>query len=141
LVSWQHIATAAASPPDWRLGHAMAFDPQSGRVILFGGAFLRWQFWPTPTTFYNDTWAYDGSSKKWIELVPNGSTTAPSARWGHAMALHSASGFVILHGGNETWPFSPEQKWQSDAYRWNGTTWLPLPGTSSERHQHALADD
>jgi hypothetical protein len=82
----------------------MAFDAKSGKVLLFGGAYLSWQATNgSVEPFYNDTWAYEASptQKKWVQLHADNPNAVPSQRWGHAMALHSKSGFVVLHGGDE----------------------------------------
>jgi hypothetical protein len=105
----------------WRLGPsapagltprgsvAMAYDPDIGKIVLFGGAGSEW---PMPA----DTWLYDGSS--WS---PGPSTPpAMSARTGASMAYDAALHKVVLFGGsgivglNDTWLF-------------DGSSWSPGP--------------
>src|SRR2546426_590310 len=84
-----------------RAGHAMAYDSQSDRVILFGGSGIGGS--------RNDTWAYDLGTNKWTQMNP---VLKPSARYAHAMAYDSQSDRVILFGGqsgvsflNDTWTY------------------------------------
>jgi hypothetical protein len=65
---WRQLKPVT-SPPGRTFG-AMAFDPDSQRVLLFGGGA------PNSDPGRNDTWAWDGST--WMELrptdIPNGRT-------------------------------------------------------------------
>jgi hypothetical protein len=81
----------------------MAFDPSGQRVLLFGGADRF--FSPLPL---GDTWSFDGVV--WQQHV---TSTAPSARYYHAMVTDPLRGRVLLFGGadgpslsDETWAFA-----------------------------------
>ena len=67
-----------------RRGHAMAWDPVSGRVISFGGN--------QGASYSNELWAWDGVV--WTQRCTASPclATKPSARSAHAMA-HAASAF------------------------------------------------
>ena len=56
----------------------MAYDPTTGRTILFGGATGPW----AGEDVHADTWAFDAGRGRRTELVPN-ATPSPHA-W-HAM--------------------------------------------------------
>ncbi len=91
--------------PSARVYHSMAFDPVSGKVILFGG------FGGAPD-FLFDTWAYDPSANTWTQLHPSGSV--PPARDLSAMAYDPPTAKMILFGGlgtggdlNDTWAYDP----------------------------------
>src|SRR6187549_3658789 len=58
--------------PSARWGHAMAYDVDSQRIVLFGGRGI--------AGLLGDTWEWDGSA--WAQRI-NG----PPARAGHAMAF------------------------------------------------------
>ncbi|MEE9174342.1 MAG: kelch repeat-containing protein [Thermoplasmata archaeon] len=99
--------------------HAMAYDSQSDRVILFGGDVGQ-------VVLGDDTWAYNLSANTWTEMTP---VLSPSPRWFHTMAYDSESDRVILFGGivepqgdgiasNETW-----------AYDYDTNTWSDLNPT------------
>src|SRR5207249_318598 len=76
--TWTDMAPAT-SPPG-RYLHAMAYDSQSDRVILFGG-----------DGGYNDTGAYEFDAETWTGTPPT-ATPAPLVR--HALAYESAADSV-----------------------------------------------
>ena len=87
--------------PSARYRHAMAYDRQADRVILYGGQ--------TRQPYQNDTWAYDFNTDTWTNL-----TTArnPGPRpSGSFMAYDSRAGRIILFeefagaGMSSTWGF------------------------------------
>jgi len=111
-------AWARISPdvrPLGRTGHAMSYDRESDRVILFGGS--RGQ----PT---DETWAFDFNANAWRLMGP---VAAPSPRVLHSMAYDNRSDRIILFGGTvefigggvvfyfETW-----------AYDTNAETWTNM---------------
>jgi N-acetylneuraminic acid mutarotase len=82
----------------------MAYDPTSGRVILFGGG--------DGEAEYNDTWAYALVENTLTELHPAGDL--PRVRRFHAMVYDPDNGQVILFGGvseqeplSDTWAYDP----------------------------------
>jgi len=100
-------AWASRSPsnaPSSRMGHAMAYDAQADRVVLFGGL--------TAGGPDGGTWTYSFDSNVWTDMAP---ATAPRARWNHSMAYDARAGRVLLFGGlmdtgptNETWTYDFE---------------------------------
>ncbi|MFX0170329.1 MAG: kelch repeat-containing protein [Candidatus Hodarchaeota archaeon] len=48
--------------PTKRVGHAMAYDSRSQKVIMFGGAGL------DLNKPYNDTWVFNSSENTWINM-------------------------------------------------------------------------
>ena len=90
-------------------GAAMAYDSESDRLILFGGA-------ERPDKDYGDTWAYDYNSNTWTNMMPENS---PSNRAFHQMVYDAESDRVLLWGGfpnleNDT------SMW---VYDYNSNTW------------------
>ena len=84
---------------------AMAYDPSSQTVILFGGA-------PYPgaaETATNTTWSWDGGSKTWTQLSPS---TSPSARVQAVMVTDDSKGVVFLFGGISTTQPNLNDTWQ-----------------------------
>jgi hypothetical protein len=88
--------------PSARGTQAMVYDAADGYVLLFGGNTLN------GGTLFGDTWTFSGGI--WTKLHP---TTAPSPRYGMAMAYDAKDGYVVLFGGqgptslyNDTWTFS-----------------------------------
>ncbi len=125
--SWAFMNPSTRPSP--RAGHAMAYDTESDRIILFGG------FVGMPIV-YNDTWAYDLNTNTWTELTPK---VAPSGRVGHTMAYDVESDRIILFGGSSA-RGDLDDTW---AYDFNTNTWMDLsPSTRpSPRAWHATAYD
>ena len=108
----------------------VVLDPESGKVILFGGG--------TEEADFNDTWAYDPAANRWTELAPAGSI--PAERSGYALVYDGAAGRMILFGGfnaaddfNDTWAYDPATN------RW--TDLAPAGILPSRRGFHAMAYD
>lgn len=88
--SWQAV-TASGPLPAARSGHALAYDPVDGRVLLFGGD-------AGGGTSLNDLWAFDftgAATGAWTRLAD-----LPSAgRRGAAMTYDAARGHFVVVGG------------------------------------------
>jgi hypothetical protein len=103
---WAQAATSASpnSLPKVREAPAMAYYPDAGLTILFGG----YSSDGVQTSVLNDTWTWNGSA--WSQLSP---ATSPSARYGATLVHDAARHKLLLFGGfglNDTWT-------------WDGTTW------------------
>jgi hypothetical protein len=101
--NWQE-QSPVLSPPA-RTHGAMAWDPGSKTVLLFGGG--------TSTTNYGDTWSWNGSSWS-LDNIGN----APTPRSGAMMAEDDSDGTVVLFGGeapggplSDTWVWTDPQGW------------------------------
>lgn len=99
-----------STKPSARNSHAMVYDSENKKVILFGGD-------SGGGNRYDDTWVYDPDMNTWTEKTQS---TKPSARNVHEMAYDSTNNKVVLFGGyiassvvnNETWTYDyPENKW------------------------------
>jgi hypothetical protein len=107
--TWSQLSPATSPPV--RDDAAMAYDPATNQMLLFGGQ--------NTTGNLGDTWSWNGTT--WTQLSP---ADSPSARWGAVMAYDPATSQLILFGGNNTG--SPNDTWS-----WNGSTWTQLsPATS-----------
>lgn len=107
--TWVQLSPTTSPPA--RQGAAMAYDPATGQLILFGGR---------SSGALNDTWNWTGSN--WVLLTP---TTSPSPRVGPSMAYDSSTGQLILFGGNS------KAGLLNDTWNWTGNTWTQLsPNTS-----------
>ena len=105
--------------------HAMAYDSESSRVILYGGQTGNIIDHPE-TCLSAETWAFEPARNRWQKMMPGSSPPALSA---HAMAYDSESDRVILHGGSGIFEkerledFILNQTW---AYDFNNDTWMKM---------------
>ena len=116
-----------AAGPAPRSGAAMAYDPATGDVVMFGGAGASDQV-------LDDTWLWNGSS--WSQARPSQS---PPARSGALMAWDPQSQRVIMLGGMGGSGCAPGIGdvrdssaaggiciVQEDAWAWDGTDWTQI---------------
>jgi len=77
--------------PISRTGHAVAYDLQIQRTVLFGG------FDPSvpPGTLLGDTWEFDSSTNIWMQT----GTSGPEARQSHGMTYRPSTTSVLMFGG------------------------------------------
>jgi Galactose oxidase, central domain len=99
------------SPPARRFdGQGMAYDPNTGTVVLFGGTTT----YPGTGTKFGDTWTWNGLTQTWTQQSP---ATSPTPRFGHGMT-NDRAGNIVLFGGTDNTPAN-----LSDTWVWDGTTW------------------
>jgi hypothetical protein len=117
-------ALTLLTPPSARYQHALAFDSNRQRTVLFGGN--------NGSVNLNDTWEWDGIN--WTQKTP---TTSPSARSYHALVYDAARQRVVLFGGNNG------SVNLNDTWEWDGTNWILKSPTSSPsiRSGHAMTYD
>ncbi|MBL8753600.1 MAG: hypothetical protein JNK15_09885, partial [Planctomycetes bacterium] len=99
--------------PAGRASSAIAFQPTTGRAVLFGGSSQSGQD-------LGDTFEFDGHG--WIHRTP---TTSPSPRRGHSMAFDPATKRVVLWGGQTAIGNS-----LTDTWAWDGLNWTQIPVAS-----------
>jgi hypothetical protein len=126
---WNGSTWLQATPPvspSPRRGHALAFDPVQGRVLLFGGAFS-----VLFANYFGDTWAFDGFT--WTQEQP---ASNPPPRSLHAMAADLQRRRIVLFGGGSNVLLG-------DTWEWDGTNWSQITPASSPgtRFGHALTYD
>jgi N-acetylneuraminic acid mutarotase len=130
--AWTELKPAGTLPPP-RVAAAMAYDPATKKIILFGG----WSRSDTPG-YFNDTWAYDSAANTWAELKPSGTLPLPSCA--QSIAYDPSSGRMILFGG--AWQAGVNN--DTRAYDPTANTWTKLrpEGTlPSARAGSAMAYD
>jgi hypothetical protein len=96
---WVQLAPAAS--PDPRAAEAMAYDPVSGKIVLFGGL-------GADETYFGDTWTFDGVT--WTKLTL---ALEPPARAAAGMTFDAAIQKLVMFGGytassgyfGDTWIF------------------------------------
>lgn len=97
--------------PVGRRGHAMSYDPATGKVLLFGGQ-------DGAGAPLNDNWLLDPETCTWESLSP---ASKPGTRWEATMCVFD--GAIHLFGGNKPAP-------QGGFYRWDGITWTSIGAAS-----------
>ena len=99
--SWVQLSPASSPPARSYL--AMTYDPDSGKIIMFGGF--------DGTGYLNDTWTFDGVTWTHVTTQPS-----PPPRAAAQMAYDSVTHKVVLFGGyNGT-------NYMGDTWLWDGTT-------------------
>lgn len=125
---------AAQVPPSWtpvpttgvpaRYRHALAYDSQRGRTVLFGGS--------GNVGLLGDTWEWNGTA--WL---PQLFASGPQARQFHAMVYDAQRGRTVMFGGNDGSGLQFGDTWE-----WNGSMWSLMSTTGpSPRNNHAMAYD
>ena len=114
--------TLPRSPPA-RLGHAMVYDSDRARIVLFGGS---------GDAIRNDVWEYDGST--WTEQP---TTLAPTPRVGACAAYDSVRRVTVVFGGRS----SDSRTSLGDTFEWDGASWKPGPSGPPPRRACAMAFD
>jgi len=99
---WVNITSSACGPAP-RRSAAVAYDPEGGFILLFGGYEATYGWF-----YFNDTWEFSNGS--WTEVYP---AQSPPALGAAAMAWDPGLNAVVLFGGvayglsyNETWEFA-----------------------------------
>jgi hypothetical protein len=109
--------------PKPRFGHAMAYDSDRKRVVLFGGDSLR-------SHLFSDTWEWDGEN--WTQMADIG----PRPRKGFAMVYDGARRRVLLFGGGAGTSVL------GDTWQWDGEDWAQIADSGpGSRGGHAMAFD
>jgi hypothetical protein len=126
--------------PVGRYMHAMTYDSESDRVIVFGGAELTAEIFITEDQPYLDEiWAYDYNSNTWENLT---TSEGPDARIESSIVYDSESDRCILVGG---WHHMYEGKYGDEtwAYDYNANSWdqMDLEGNGPWRYDPHLAYD
>jgi hypothetical protein len=106
--TWTRLSPATSPPV--RTSAAMADDPATGQLILFGGDVAG----GGGLAIYNDTWNWNGTD--WIRLSP---TEVPPASEGASMAYDTAASQFILYGGEG------DGVGYDATFYWNGANWTP----------------
>jgi hypothetical protein len=128
--AWTQATCSRRSPcPSPRQMVTMAFDPQRGTHLLFGGR--------GSTTGFNDTWTFDTATLKWTARSP---AFKPTQR-NRAAAVHVPGIGVVMHGGQ---PYNASGA-LCEFYAWDGSNWRTIQFDMGQPHpclhSHDLAWD
>jgi N-acetylneuraminic acid mutarotase len=124
------INRQAAGTPLGLFAARLAYDSESNRVILFGGAdYPKGDRHAVPLS--NDTWTYDYDSNAWTKATPK---VKPPARALFAMTYDETADRVIVFGGyGEVWNEAHDVRLAGDtwAYDCNADTWTEMKPTAA----------
>jgi len=112
---WKNGMWTELSPPKnpgLLSGAAVAFDSVRDRIVLYGGG---------PTS---NTYEWDGTNWQTIMYL-----LAPSRRHDAGSIYQSATGQILLFGGVDTDPMSPD----GDTWQWDGVAWIPDSYSGSDQ--------
>ena len=129
--AWTQANCGRTSPcPTARQMMTMAFDPERGNHLLFGGR-------GSQTPGLNDTWTFDAATLKWTLRTP---TLKPTER-NRAAAAHVPGIGVLMHGGQS---YSAGTVY-CDMLAWNGSNWTSITFDAGQPHpclhSHSIAWD
>jgi hypothetical protein len=119
--AWQPVGSGA---PSARYGHAMALEPATGALLVFGGH--------DGTQRLNDTWRYSAATQSWFQVT---TPTAPSPRRWTSMVADTIRNRVVLFGGDTGPAAGNGETWAFTAGAW---TMIASSGPPS-RYSHSMA--
>ena len=130
--AWTQQIPATLPPP--RSGATMAYDPVTGRVVMFGGHGPPTNSLGDSPVVFDDTWTWDGTRKTWTPETPSvsppGRSLAAMSTVGNQVVLFGGMGGVSSPDLGDTWT------WDGQAGEW---TERRPPVSPSARHGAAAA--
>ena len=124
------IARTPSPQPSARYGAEMVYDPESGRLLLFGGTYSRRSATASFQQDFNDTWAFSLPTATWINLDPAGTPPNARAEGAVSMTYNEASGTMLLLAGV---PPTPRVVTTGDQYKdWSGWNYETSTNSWSE---------
>jgi N-acetylneuraminic acid mutarotase len=120
-----------AQSPTARDSHAMAYDPDGGRIVLFGGNGFG-------GIIFSDTWGYDFNKNAWSNL-----NIARSGAYGAPMVYDGRNSRIIMFGGTYQTAFEASYYNKSWACDFTASKWsvIDTPTAPQARAFHSMACD
>lgn len=109
--TWTRVSESGPPP---RAAHAMTYDSQRKKIVLFGG--------DGAAGTLGDTWEWDG--KTWTQVA----TTGPAARGAHRIAYDSRRKKVVLFSGTSQFGRAMKPAF-NDTWEWDGRAWKLVSST------------
>ncbi len=127
--TWSELPTT--SGPAARVNHAMVYDPQGDRVLVFGG---NTSASGLAITAKMDVWALELATGTWTEIA---TASGPAPRLWHTAVWDPARHRMVVYGGGDETAFNNTAKYFDDlwALEVSGTqgTWTRLDTGSATR--------
>lgn len=129
--TWENLNPGPIRPPKGLLGTRMAYDAESGVVILHGGIDVN------SFRFSNDTWAYDSATNTWTNMQPAG---APAGRNFHGLTYDADADRVLSIAGIVS-PNAATFLVTNDvfAYDYNENVWTQLDSGNAPARDYVTA--
>lgn len=108
---WKEVPLQPSPGPSARFASAMAYDEDTGKTVLFGGADINYDV-------LNDTWVWDG--EKWTDATPADPNDSPVPNEYSEMAYAGPGKGVLLFGGENRDIYN--KTWLWDGAKWNDLT-------------------
>ena len=105
--------TPATSPPLGNAQGSLAYDPNSGALLMFGGS--------VGQGASSETWSWSGTD--WDELSP---TSSPPAEAGGALTYDPQLGELVLFGGYNVCQDVSCDLSNNETWGWNGSNWSEI---------------
>lgn len=116
---WEQIAPAGVLGPYGRFGHSVVYDPESDRILLYGGATVtphdslkRW------TLNYRELWELPLASNQWRKI---GSPGGPQAMFEHSAVFEPGRQEMLILGGRHWRTYGPWDEFNA-LWRFSTTT-------------------
>ena len=100
---------------------SVAYDPQLGGVVLFGGINNRSPTSSTPA--FNDTWLFANGT--WTNISDE-FASAPPARWAASFTWDALDGYMVLFGGRTGGTATVVPRFLNDTWTLSSTGWTPI---------------
>ncbi|MCE7736149.1 MAG: hypothetical protein GPJ54_14805, partial [Candidatus Heimdallarchaeota archaeon] len=107
--TWEEMKPSIS--PVSMYGHAMVYEPELQKVVMFGGY--------DGSSLLNDIWVYDYLTNVWEKQVPE---VSPLPRRYHSMIYDTSRKKIVLIGGT-TGAF---ETWEMDSSNYNWTNLSPI---------------
>jgi hypothetical protein len=121
---WNKLAPPTT--PGERFGSQAVVNPQTNKVLLFGGLFVEKEGEVAKRQYFaNDTWEWDGANWRKIEAK-----RLPPGRQNFGMAWDPAAQQIVMYGGYAGFYFSDLWAWDPVA-----ETWVPREEVISSRRR------
>lgn len=127
---WQQLAPAdpeSDGNPGARYAHALSVDPNTGTVLLYGGAKCEGCGVTAAPNAWDDTWEWNGRSWRKRCTTCTEDVTKPHCRGYATLLPDPVSGLLTMFGGRrgDPWCYGLTDL-SSATWQWTGTTWNRL---------------
>lgn len=113
---WGELCAFNSCPPPARGGAGLAYDAETGYVVLFGGID---NLTTAPNTTFGDTWTFAGGH--WTQLQ----ITGPGPRLGEYMAYDYRDHYIVMFGGGPYLTLNSSLYFQ-DTWTFQNDSWTEL---------------